>query len=75
MCSMCMTSPCAPGCPNAPEPVPIYTCDKCGYGIFDGDKFFDSPEGYICNDCLEDMTTQELLKLCEIELKTAEKEE
>lgn len=48
MCSVCRMNPCHPSCPNAPEPVPVYECCRCGYGILEGDKFWDSPEGYMC---------------------------
>lgn len=75
MCSVCMSNPCHPRCPNAPEPEPVYTCDKCGYGIFAGDKFFDGPEGYICEECLDDMTTDEILEMFGEKLQTAQKEE
>lgn len=75
MCSVCMSNPCHPRCPNAPEPEPVYTCNKCGYGIFDGDKFFDGPEGYICEECLDDMTSDEILEMFGGKLQTAQKEE
>lgn len=75
MCSVCMSNPCHPRCPNAPEPEPVYTCNKCGYGIFDGDKFFDGPEGHICEECLDDMTTDEILEMFGEKLQTAQKEE
>lgn len=44
MCAECGMNPCHPRCPNAPEPVPVHECVKCGYGILAGDKFWDSPE-------------------------------
>ena len=75
MCSVCMSNPCHPRCPNAPEPEPVYTCNKCGYGIFDGDTFFDGPEGYICEECLDDMTSDEILEMFGEKLQTAQKEE
>ena len=50
MCAECGMNPCHPRCPNAPEPVPIHECVKCGYGILAGDKFWDSPEGKICEE-------------------------
>lgn len=37
MCSVCGMNPCHPSCPNAPEPVPVYECCRCGYGILEGD--------------------------------------
>lgn len=39
MCAECGMNPCRPRCPNAPEPVPVHECVKCGYGILAGDKF------------------------------------
>lgn len=71
MCSMCMSSPCHYRCPNAPEPEPIYTCEKCGEGIFDGEKFYDCSEGCICERCLEDMPAKEVLAMCGGNLRTA----
>lgn len=63
MCSVCRQYPCHPMCPNAPEPTPIYECTKCGYGIFEGEKYFDSPDGYICEECMEEMSSKEILEL------------
>ena len=63
MCSVCMRVPCHPRCPNAPEPVSIYRCGKCGEGIFEGDKYYDSQKVYICEECLDDMSSGELLEL------------
>lgn len=74
VCSICLSNPCNPRCPNAPEPEPIYTCSRCGYGIFDGDKYLDGPDGKICEECLEDMAVSELLGILGEELLTAEKE-
>lgn len=38
MCAECGMNPCHPRCPNAPEPVPVHECVKCGYGILVGDN-------------------------------------
>lgn len=75
MCSMCLKTPCHPRCPNAPEPVAVYSCCKCGEGIFGGEKYLDSSEGKICEDCLDDMTADEWLELFGESLAIAEKEE
>lgn len=71
MCSMCMMTPCHPRCPNAPEPEPVHTCRRCGYGIFEGDKFFDGPDGYVCEECLEDMAVEQILEMLGESLRTA----
>lgn len=73
MCAEFGMNPCHPRCPNAPEPVPVHECVKCGYGILVGDKFWDSPEGKICEECVDDMSAEEILKLCGESLTEAEK--
>ena len=73
MCAECGMNPCHPRCPNAPEPVPVHECVKCGYGILVGDKFWDSPEGKICEECVDDMSAEEILKLCGESLTEAER--
>lgn len=75
MCVICGSYPCVSRCPNAPEPVPVYECGKCGYGIMDGDKYYDSSDGYICEGCIEDMTAKEFMELIGETFSTAEKEE
>lgn len=75
MCSLCLSTPCHPRCPNAQEPVAVYECCKCCYGILDGKRYYDSPEGYICEDCIEDMTAKEFMELIGERFSTAEKEE
>ncbi len=71
MCEVCRQNPCHPSCPNAPDPVGVYTCVECGYGIFEGEKYFDSIKGPVCENCLDDMTTTELIELFGEELETA----
>lgn len=63
MCSVCLRVPCHPRCPNTPELVSVHRCGKCGEGIFEGDRYFNSQEGYICEECLDDMSSSELLEL------------
>lgn len=75
MCAECGMNPCHPRCPNAPEPVPVYECCRCGYGILEGDKFWDSPEGYMCEDCVDEMDAKEILEMCDESLTEAKKEE
>lgn len=75
MCAMCGSYPCVSRCPNAPEPVPVYECSKCGCGIMDGDRYYNSPEGYICEECIEDMTAKEFMELIGETFSTAEKED
>lgn len=74
MCAVCLQNPCHPRCPNAPEPEPIRICKECGYGIYEGDRYFDTGTGWICNECLEDMSVETLLSLAGEKLETAELE-
>lgn len=71
MCSMCLTSPCNPRCPNAPEPVAVKICSRCSAGILEGEEYLDSDNGSICEECLSDMTTKEYLDFVGEELATA----
>lgn len=71
MCSLCLSTPCHTRCPNAPEPVAVHRCGKCGEGIFKGDKYFDGQGGCICEECLDDMTSGELLEMLGESLATA----
>ena len=71
-CEICGRIPHAPGCPNAPDPVPVLTCELCGEGIFDGDEYLDSEKGPVCMSCLEDMTMRELLETAGETLSTAQ---
>ena len=73
MCEICGQNPCDPRCPNAPDPEPVCTCDECGYGIFEGERFYRKDDGkIICMDCMENMNLDDLLDLFGIELETAE---
>lgn len=63
MCSLCRQFPCHPRCPNAPKPVPLMRCKECGEGIYEGDEYYDTGNGGICKECIEDMTANELFDL------------
>ena len=71
MCSICLTNPCHPRCPNSPEEKTRLKCKLCGGGIYEGDKYFDDGEKNICRECMEEMPLDELLKLFNEEMKTA----
>jgi len=62
MCELCMKTPCHPRCPNATEPKPLYRCSVCGYGIYEGDNYFNSEKGAVCGDCLYEMSANEYLE-------------
>lgn len=49
----------------------VHICKECGYGIYEGDHYYDGPDGYYCEECLEDMSVKELVELLGDELKTA----
>lgn len=72
MCEICRQTPCDSRCPNASEPKPVASCVKCGEGIYEGDEFFDSLDGPICEDCMEDMSYSEILEVIGEKMKVAE---
>lgn len=74
MCEICRKMPCDSRCPNAPDPLPVYACAKCGSDIFGGEIFYDSPEGPICMDCMDSMTTIDILELIGEKCSVAEME-
>lgn len=71
MCSVCLRTPCAAGCPHAPEPKPVKICVLCHEGIYEGDKFFDSDEGAVCEGCMEEKSYEEILTILGETMKTA----
>lgn len=71
MCSVCLTNPCHPRCPNAPEPIPEYICTECEEGIYEGDEFFKIGKKTICKYCLDEMTVEEILELFDEKLDIA----
>lgn len=75
MCSVCLSTPCHPRCPNAPEPVPVYTCGWCEEPIFENDEYMETPEGPVCRECIEEMSVLEFMEMTGEQFFTAEKEE
>lgn len=71
MCSICMKNPCDPRCPNASEQKPVCECALCGYGIYTGQKYYDGADGFVCEDCMNGMSTSELMEMFGEEMKTA----
>lgn len=39
------------GCPEAPQPKPVYTCHECGEGIYEGDIYYRAGRFIFCMDC------------------------
>lgn len=74
MCALCRKEPCDSRCPNAPDPEPVYRCIVCGGGIFQGDRYWDSPDGAICDACVGGMSGKEVLEIMEEGLEEAREE-
>lgn len=53
MCSLCYMNPCHPNCPNAPESKPVYFCDLCGDGIYDGEPYYHINDNIVCEACID----------------------
>lgn len=75
MCEVCRRTQCASGCPNAPDPVPLHKCIECGSGIYAGDRYWEGPDGPVCESCMEDMSYETLLAIFGEEMKEAKEEE
>ena len=75
MCALCQKIPCDSRCPNATDPLPVCTCGECGDGIYAGDRYWDSPQGLICESCLEDMAAETILAIVGEETKIAKEEQ
>lgn len=58
MCSECLHTPCLTGCPNAPEPEPIYICTECGDGIMEGDMYLRIGGKILCESCVDELTEE-----------------
>lgn len=54
MCEICRQYPCHPCCPNADEIEPIYICDNCKEGIYDGEYVFEIGGCKYCEGCIND---------------------
>ena len=63
MCAICLSSPCDPRCPNAPEPTAVDNCYVCDKPIREGEEYFTLGGVAVCSKCAETMT---LLKVSEI---------
>lgn len=74
MCEICGQTPCHPRCPNAPEPEPVHICILCSEGIFAGDKFYESDDGPVCEECMRSMSLEEILEMFGESLSEAESE-
>jgi len=54
MCRECHQNPCHPSCINAPSQI-AFRCDICGLGIYEGETYFDLPDGNkVCGECVKD---------------------
>lgn len=54
MCEICLQSPCAAACPNAPEPTIVYVCSGCGNYIYEDDDVWHIMGEQFCEKCIED---------------------
>jgi hypothetical protein len=65
MCEICHgVDGCLPGCPNAPEPKKIYTCEYCGEDIIEGDEYYEFDNRYYHEECFHDCAINLLLDEC-----------
>ncbi len=76
MCDLCLTAPCATGCPNAePRPIVSGRCPACRDPIRVGDEYVETPAGDYHLECLECLSTKELVKLLDYDIKEAQEDD
>lgn len=63
MCDICMVSPCAAGCPNAPDPDTVFTCKHCGEPIVVGDDYYEMDGDHWHEDCFRDCAVEILVEI------------
>lgn len=64
MCSICHNSPCLSRCPNAKTPHGLHKCTKCGHFVDHGIRYAMIDGDCYCEDCLDGLSTKELVELC-----------
>ncbi len=62
MCEICRRNQCVSGCPNAPAPKAVYTCEYCGNNIVVGDDYYEYNGKYYHEDCFADCAIELLMK-------------
>ena len=76
MCDTCLQEPCTTQCPNAEEPTAILFCDRCNEPVFLGYNYYVEPIGRtLCEECIENMTTKDILDHFDCQLCVAEESE
>lgn len=64
MCEICGLSPCSPRCPNAYDPPAALHCSKCGSAIRDGEEYVSFVDMDVCEDCIDSLSTKEIIEMC-----------
>ena len=54
-----------------PEREPIHECSLCDYGVCSGVEYIEYNDKIICYECLDQMTTNEILEALKIQVHTA----
>ncbi len=62
MCESCYRAVCTPRCPYH-EDTARRVCEKCGEPIFADSSFYRLGGRYLCEDCADELTVDELLEL------------
>ena len=55
------------------EPKQVMRCNYCYGWLYEGDEFAEINDMIVCENCISDMTKDEILKLTGCEIKTARK--
>ena len=63
MCDIYRSTPCHVLCPNAEHPPKVYTCSLCSDDIRVGDEYVETKDGYYHFECIDNLTTREIIEL------------
>lgn len=71
MCEYCRTTPHHPRCPLADKPQTDINCSCCNEGIVLGDEYIEVDGNYYHLNCVEMLSTCELLNIfnCDVKIK------
>ena len=72
MCSICHSSPCLSGCPNAPDPPAAFRCHDCDEAIYPGDEYAKIDGVEYCEQCIDNYPYCVLIPLLGGEWKTVQ---
>lgn len=66
MCAICLSNPCRPGCPNAPEPIAVDNCYLCDAEILEGEEYYTVCDLPVCSGCAKTISIKQLMDITDM---------